>query len=604
MLLAHSTDMPGTLWEHASVREWLGSCHDTLVRRPGAALGLALVIGLCSGLVAHSLLEPSPPSEPDMHLPLDSVETVTPSVLRPSGLTARVLTAAAEGPSAEDILHMPMWGRSGAVEDSVESTLLLMRALEPQAEALPVPSSSGWGRVPRRVLTDLFSSEFSASGDAQGLARTVGTVVDSVRDAIRMERGASDKLASEQGEDFMSLGSVLWQSGQYTLLTLEGLLGRAGALSLETAQYARQLAFAVAAQKGATLVGIGTAGLCMYAIKVAGDAATPQLASVATRSLEAAVERIELATRALAHSVGESQGDCKPSNGRGATLLLPLKRPVVQARSHLEGAMDALAMACQGSSAFEDLLASFERASARRKRLAGSDEVSMMRPIGSTAHWGSCSDEVSCSSHHHVGDDDDDDDDASPAVAALLTLLQSHTEHHHPECSSASAAAGGPSVDEDLSCCPSAVGECIPLRATCSSARWTEKVVAALEKVRVRRSPEKSAPECVVCMEPLLPHQHLVRSSLAVCGKFHMFHCECLPLQWAQDHGCPLCRRPVFELRRAALNTPFMLHSSLVTESAKAARSGGTRTWTVETVARLLASIATASVPAEWVGIS
>jgi hypothetical protein len=73
---------------------------------------------------------------------------------------------------------------------------------------------------------------------------------------------------------------------------------------------------------------------------------------------------------------------------------------------------------------------------------------------------------------------------------------------------------------------------------------------------------ESYAPDCAFCLDPMLPHEQLVRSTHGVCSRHHVFHAACFPLSWAQDKGCPMCREPVFALRPAAVDTPFSLHST------------------------------------------
>lgn len=102
------------------------------------------------------------------------------------------------------------------------------------------------------------------------------------------------------------------------------------------------------------------------------------------------------------------------------------------------------------------------------------------------------------------------------------------------------------------------------LRVTSPRDRSFVRVLEAMQRLELERkhaSDESRAPECVLCLDPMLPHQPLVRSSHGACSRYHIFHRDCFPLRWAQDHGCPVCREPVFALRPAAVDTPFVLHA-------------------------------------------
>ncbi|KAA0151254.1 hypothetical protein FNF29_04729 [Cafeteria roenbergensis] len=126
------------------------------------------------------------------------------------------------------------------------------------------------------------------------------------------------------------------------------------------------------------------------------------------------------------------------------------------------------------------------------------------------------------------------------------------------------------------------------LRVSSPRDKGFQRILASMQRLELASThgcDELCAPECVFCLEPMLPHQPLVRSSRGDCSRFHIFHRSCFSLRWAQDNGCPVCREPVFGLRPAAVDTPFLLHAPMRGGGARnGARSGGAVTDTLLSV--------------------
>lgn len=159
------------------------------------------------------------------------------------------------------------------------------------------------------------------------------------------------------------------------------------------------------------------------------------------------------------------------------------------------------------------------------------------------------------------------DDARAQAAAAQASSPQLTADAAAP------AAAGGTGSTGSMTPETWAVGRATtPLEAlrvespTDTALRVLLEAMYALEVVEpssaVMRDDESYAPDCAFCLDPMLPHQRLVRSTHGVCSRHHVFHAACFPLSWAQDKGCPMCREAVFALRPAAVDTPFVLHAT------------------------------------------